>query len=258
MTIDEGLSVRGISCDFVYRGSDNLRPRRKGARTLQACGHWTRNRCKRPRRAYVVARRWPGSSLAAIEVTDSSRDALQSLVDNRDLRLMRLGLDQDRYGRVVAFVHVGDRQQSIQEMLVEQGQARVAARIGDKVCADILLRSERVARAARRGLWADPNFAPLRPENLARIAAAQGQFALVEGKVLSVRESGATIYLNFGRRWTRDFTVTILKRHRREFAAAGIDPKGLEGRPIRVCGWIEQRGGPVIDAVAPEQIERVE
>jgi endonuclease YncB( thermonuclease family) len=187
--------------------------------------------------------------LAAIEVTECSRDALQSLVDNRDLRLMRLGLDQDRYGRVVAFVHVGDRQQSIQEMLVEQGQARVA---------DILLRSERVARAARRGLWADPNFVPLRPENLARIAAAQGQFALVEGKVLSVRESGATIYLNFGRRWTRDFTVTILKRHRREFAAAGIDPKGLEGRPIRVCGWIEQRGGPVIDAVAPEQIERVE
>ncbi|MGB7454604.1 MAG: thermonuclease family protein, partial [Pseudolabrys sp.] len=107
-------------------------------------------------------------------------------------------------------------------------------------------------------LWADPNFAPLRPENLARIAAAQGQFALVEGKVLSVRESGATIYLNFGRRWTRDFSVTILKRHRREFAAAGIDPKGLEGHPIRVCGWIEQRGGPVIDAVAPEQIERVE
>jgi endonuclease YncB( thermonuclease family) len=98
--------------------------------------------------------------LAAIEVTDSSRDALQSLVDNRDLRLMRLGLDQDRYGRVVAFVHVGDRQQSIQEMLVEQGQTRVAARIGDKVCADILLRSERVARAARRGLWADPNFRP--------------------------------------------------------------------------------------------------
>jgi endonuclease YncB( thermonuclease family) len=196
--------------------------------------------------------------LAAIEVVDSSRDALRSLVDGRELQLMRLGSDQDRYGRVVAFVRIGDAQQSIQEMLVAQGQARVAARIGDKACADILLRSERVARAARRGLWADPNFAPLRPEHLDRIAAARGQFALVEGKVLSVRESGATIYLNFGRRWTRDFTVTILKRHRREFAVAGIDPKGLEGRPIRIRGWIEQRGGPVIDAVAPEQIERVE
>jgi endonuclease YncB( thermonuclease family) len=196
--------------------------------------------------------------LAAIEVVDSSRNALQSLVDGHDLQLTRLGSDQDRYGRVVSFVYVGDGQRSIQEMLVEQGQARVSARICDKACADILLRSERVARAARRGLWADPNFAPLRPEHLDRIAAARGQFALVEGKVLSVRESGATIYLNFGRHWTRDFTVTILKRHRREFAVAGIDPKGLEGRPIRVRGWIEQRGGPVIDAVAPEQIERVE
>jgi hypothetical protein len=93
----------------------------------------------------------------------------------------------------------------------------------------------------------------LRSENIARIAAAQGRFALVEGKVLSVRESGATIYLNFGRRWTQNFTVIILRRHRREFATAGVDPKRLEGHPIRVRGWIEQRSGPVIEAVAPEQ-----
>ena len=78
---------------------------------------------------------------------------------------------------------------------------------------------------------------------------------MVEGKVLSVRESGATIYLNFGRRWAQDFTVTILKRNRREFAAAGIDPGRLEGQSIRVRGWIEQRSGPVIEAVVPEQIE---
>src|SRR5262249_40545203 len=141
--------------------------------------------------------------LAAIEVVGSSRDALQSLVAGRDLQLMRVGSDHDRYGRVLAFVRVGDTQQSIQEILIAQGHARVAARIGDKGCADILLRSERVARAARRGLWADPNFAPLRPDHLDRLAAARGQFALVEGKVLSVRESGATIYLNFGRRWSR-------------------------------------------------------
>jgi hypothetical protein len=97
---------------------------------------------------------------------------------------------------------------------------------------------------------ADPNFALF-----ARIAAARGQFVLVEGKVLSVRENGATIYLNFGRRWTRDFTVTIPKRYRREFAIAGIDPNRLEGHPIRVRVWIEQHSGPVIEAVAPERIE---
>jgi hypothetical protein len=64
------------------------------------------------------------------------------------------------------------------------------------------------------------------------VLAEQGRFALVEGRVLSVRESGATIYVNFGRRWTEDFTVTILVR-----------------------GWIEERGGPWIEATRPEQIE---
>jgi DNA/RNA endonuclease YhcR with UshA esterase domain len=78
---------------------------------------------------------------------------------------------------------------------------------------------------------------------------------LVEGKVLSVRESGATIYVNFGHRWTQDFTVIVLRRLQRAFAAAGVDPRALTGRRIRVRGYVEQRGGPVIAAEAPEQIE---
>jgi hypothetical protein len=95
----------------------------------------------------------------------------------------------------------------------------------------------------------------LSAENLTRLQAERGRFALVEGKVLSVRESGATIYVNFGRRWTRDFTVIILRRLSHVSTAAGIEPKKLEGRRIRVRGWLEQRGGPIITAEAPEQIE---
>jgi endonuclease YncB( thermonuclease family) len=196
--------------------------------------------------------------LAAIEVSHDSREALQSLIGAKPLRLERLGAEPDRYGRLVAFAYAGDAQQSLQQALLSQGRARVSARIGGKACADALLTTERTARAAREGLWADPNFAPLQAENLTRVTAEQGHFALVEGKVLSVRESGATIYVNFGRRWTRDFTVIILKRQQRIFAAAGVEPKQLEGRRIRVRGWIEQRGGPIILAEAPEQIEFVD
>jgi gamma-glutamyltranspeptidase len=130
-----------------------------------------------------------------------------------------------------------------------------ATRVGDRVCAEVLLAAERKAHAERRGLWADPNFAPLPAENLARLASGKGHFALVEGKVLSVHQSGATLYLNFGRRWTKDFSVIILRRNRRKFAAAGIVPRQLQGRRIRVRGWIERRGGPLIEADAPEQIE---
>lgn len=196
--------------------------------------------------------------LAAIEATDDSRTALQMLVGGRPLRLERLAAESDRYGRLVAFAFAGDGGQSMQEAMLADGQARVSARIGDKACAEGLLTIERAARTARRGLWADPNFAPLPAENIVRLQAERGHFALVEGKVLSVRESGATIYVNFGRRWTRDFTVTILKRQQRTFAAAGVEPKQLEGRHIRVRGWIEQRGGPIIVAEAPEQIEVIE
>ena len=196
--------------------------------------------------------------LAAIEAGDDSRHALELLVDGRPLRLERLAAESDRYGRLVAFAFAGDAQKSLQQALLAEGQARVSARIGDKACADALLTIERAARAARRGLWADPNFAPLRAENIAQLQAERGHFALVEGKVLSVRESGATIYVNFRRRWTRDFTVTILRRQQRAFAAAGIEPKQLEGRRIHVRGWIEQRGGPIIAAEAPEQIEFAE
>jgi endonuclease YncB( thermonuclease family) len=192
--------------------------------------------------------------LAGIEAGDDN-SALQAVVGGHPLRLERLGPEQDRYGRLVAFAFIDDGQQSVQQTLLEQGQARVSARVGDKACAAVLLRAEQTARAAKRGLWADPNFAPLSAENLAGLAAVRGRFALVEGKVLSVRESGATIYVNFGRRWTRDFTVIILRRLGRAFAAAGIEPESLTGRRIRVRGWVEQRGGPIIAAEAPEQIE---
>ena len=76
--------------------------------------------------------------------------------------------------------------------------------------------------------------------------------------MLSVRESGGTVYLNFGRRWSQALTVTILKRDERIFTAAGLTPRTLESRLVRVRGWIEERNGPRIEASRPEQIEIAE
>jgi endonuclease YncB( thermonuclease family) len=203
----------------------------------------------------VVLRDGRQLRLKAIEVTHGTRAALERLAAGRALRLQRLGEDHDRYGRLVAFAFVENDPQSVQQRLVAQGQARVSARVGSRACAEPLLAAERAARAARRGLWADPNFAPLRAENLPGIRSQAGRFALVEGKVLSVHRSGGTFYLNFGQRWTRDFSVIILRRNQRSFAAAGMAPERLKGRTVRVRGFIEQRRGPVMVVDAPEQIE---
>ena len=94
------------------------------------------------------------------------------------------------------------------------------------------------------------------------LLAGRGHFTLAEGKVLSVRESGGTIYVNFGRRGSQALTVTILKRHERIFAAAGIAPNRLENRQ-RSGAWVgrgAQRAAhrglrPGADRDAPELTE---
>ena len=119
----------------------------------------------------------------------------------------------------------------------------------------MLLAKEQTARLAGVGLWGEPVYVMGKAEDPAEVLKKRGRFALVEGKVLSVRESGGTIYVNFGRRWSEDFTVTIAKRNERVFAAAGLTPKSLNGRRVRIRGWIEERGGPWVEAARPEQIE---
>jgi hypothetical protein len=142
----------------------------------------------------------------------------------------------------------------VQAQLLAQGAALVAATVTDKECAATLAAAEAAARIAKRGIWTDPAVIK-NTESPGDILAGIGRFTLVEGKVLSVRQAGATTYLNFGRNWTRDFAVTIPKRMIAVFEAAGIVLKSLENRRIRVRGWVEARGGPRIEALRVGQIE---
>jgi endonuclease YncB( thermonuclease family) len=205
--------------------------------------------------------------LAAIEVappTDAAgaaaKTALESLTAGQTIELRGPAAETDRYGRLVAhlFVVRDGKERWLQAELIERGHARVAARIGERACAAALLAHEQKARGAKLGLWGEPGYGVRRAEDATGLTAERGRFAIVEGKVLSVRESGGTIYVNFGRRWTQDFTVTISKRNERIFADAGLEPKRLEGRRVRIRGWIEQRGGPWVEATRPEQIELAE
>ena len=200
--------------------------------------------------------------LAGLEVPerDAAKAALEALASGREVTLMRLGRETDRYGRAVALVavQIPPSGKSVQEALLAQGHARVSAIIGDTACAAAFLEAEKAARVAGLGLWADPYYVIRQAEDPAGVLAVRGRFAVVEGKVVSVRESGGTIYVNFGRRWSDDFTVTVSKRNERAFTAAGLPLKNLAGQHVRVRGFIEERGGPWIEAAAPSQIEIAE
>jgi endonuclease YncB( thermonuclease family) len=196
--------------------------------------------------------------LAGIEPVASEKanrtSALSAIIAGREVTLSGEDDAPDRYGRQPAFVFLASSETSVQGLLLAQGEALVSATVTNKDCALVLTAAEAAAREAKQGTWANP-AAIKNAESPGDILAGIGRFTVVEGKVLSVRQAGATTYLNFGRNWTRDFAVTISRRMVPAVEAAGIVLKSLENRRIRVRGWVEARGGPRIEVLRVGQIE---
>jgi hypothetical protein len=115
-----------------------------------------------------------------------------------------------------------------------------------------MLALERRARSARRGIWRRGFYAIRSDGDAGRFI---GSFQLVEGRIRKVAIVKGRGYLNFGSDWRTDFTISITRSALRGFMAAGIDPRGLEGRQVRVRGWLKSYHGPAIAASHPEQIE---
>ena len=180
--------------------------------------------------------------------------ALSAIVAGRDVALRGDDDSPDRYGRQTAFLFIAGEAAPVQATLLAQGEAFAAGDIADRDCAGALLAAEETARAAKKGIWAN-HTATKNAESTGDILAGNGRFMLVEGRVLSVRQAGATTYLNFGRNWTRDFAVTISRRMLPSFEAAGMAPKSLENRRIRVRGFVETRTGPRLELLRVGQIE---
>jgi endonuclease YncB( thermonuclease family) len=194
--------------------------------------------------------------VATAKAATNAASALSAIVAGRDVTLSGEDDTPDRYGRQPAFVFLASFDTPVQNLLLAQGEALVSGTVADKDCAAALMAAEAEARPAKRGIWADP-AAIKNAESSGDILAGIGRFMVVEGKVLSVRQAGATTYLNFGRNWTRDFAVTISRRMIGGFEAAGMSVKSLENRRIRVRGWVEARSGPRIELLRVGQIELV-
>jgi endonuclease YncB( thermonuclease family) len=196
--------------------------------------------------------------LAGIEPVSSDATkataALSATLAGKDVTLHGEDDAPDRYGRQRAFVFLAGGDTPVQGLLLAEGTAAVSTEVTDKDCAAVLMAAEAAARGAKKGIWADP-AAIKNAESTDDILAGIGRFTLVEGTVLSVRQAGATTYLNFGRRWTRDFAVTISRRMLTAVEAAGMPVKSLENRRILVRGWVEARPGPRIEVVRAGQIE---
>jgi endonuclease YncB( thermonuclease family) len=187
-------------------------------------------------------------------VAGEARRRLDGLVAGKPVLLGDQGPAQDRYGRIVARLYLAEGGHWVEGALVRAGVLRVFTLRDDRACARALLAAEATAREAGAGLWADPQFAIRRADDPS-LSEAGGLFQIVEGEVLSTGRTAAATYLNFGRNWSTDFTVTVNMADTKLFESAGLELDGLAGRRVRVRGWLSVADGPAMRVDHPEQIE---
>ena len=191
--------------------------------------------------------------LAGVEVPASRAGAVMG-VDLAGLATEPAAPRADRWGRLRAQVK-GPGRRWVQGELVRAGDAVVAP--AEDVPAGVLaelLALEKEARGARRGVWATAEAGPW---PAARVTAAPGSYGLVEGRVVKAARAQGFVYLNFGRRWTEDFTARAEEADARRLAKGGLDLLKLEGRDLIVRGTLFEQGGPMVELAHPAQVEVV-
>ena len=107
-------------------------------------------------------------------------------------------------------------------------------------CSGAVLAAEIKARQGQRGLWQNPSF--LHDANDTDMDLPD--FAIINGDVLSVGQSGRTTYLNFGTLYRRDVTVRVPDAMREALTASGLDVAALGGRRVEVRGYWMVHDGP--------------
>lgn len=195
------------------------------------------------RRGFVA---WP--------LADEAKAHLADLALDRVARPHYGGLRQDRHRRALAHLVLADGTWLQAEML-KAGLARVYSFPDNRALVADMLAHEQAARTARRAIWRHPYYRIRTPEETADDVDT---FQLVEGVVQAVANVGGRLYLNYGADWRTDFTVMADRGAGRLLEREGFDAGPLQGRRIRVRGWITWRNGPAIELSHPEQIERLE
>lgn len=185
-----------------------------------------------------------------------SKIALQSLLDEDALVLTERSAP-NRWGVKTVTVRPQD-DEGLAVSLVRQGAVRVSPQSEDLARIDRLLIVENEARKTRQGLWAHKAYQLRNANDLDDATTAIDHFHILEGVVRRAAAARSRFYLNFGDEYRTDFTASAPNRLLRKWARAGSDLASLEGKKIRVRGFVISLNGPSINLTHVRQIEVIE
>lgn len=213
---------------------------------------------------------------AVLEMARAATDANRRLVEGRAVRLEYDVQTRDTYGRLLAYVWIGDT--LVNEVLVRDGYAAARSFPPNVRYQERLRAAQQAAQDDRRRLW-DGRLADgplrLRGDEAARAASGArpgdglqldafdanrhaGEVATVCGRVASGRFLGGDglTFLNLERPYPdQPFTIVIPISVRR--AMGGTPETDSRGRDVCIAGRIElHRGTPQIVVHDPAQLSR--
>ena len=214
-----------------------------------------------------------------------AKAALESLVLGRSVTLAYAGRKSDRYGRTLAHVFVepvagtasnadADNRVWVQAHMLSHGHARAYVLKDSSGCLRELAAHEAIARTAGLGLWSHAAYQMRDGRRGADISRLRSTFQIVEGEVTRVIEGRTNIILRFGsdeaaehpaelrndetRAPAKGFSISVKPAVARAWSMNGLKLAQLEGRRLRIRGWIERRGGPAVEIIDANQIELVD
>lgn len=189
-------------------------------------------------------------------IAESALTILKDMIEGKRLRLYRTKDRQlgrkNRLGHSLFHLTQEGSESWVQGTLVRLGLARVRSESGNPEMIRELYALEELARAEKLGLWAFPEYRIYTPEETMEHT---NNFLIVEGRVMSAARKQNNIYLNFGHDWKTDFTVAVSTADNKIFFKANMNPLDLNGKTIRVRGWVRPYNGPFMEINHPESIE---
>lgn len=191
-------------------------------------------------------------------LADLAKQQLEIIALGKQVELQYGGLKIDRHHRILAHLFIKDDNDQkiwLQQYMLAQGLARTYSFKDNRSCIDQLLAAENQARADDKNIWSHEYYNIINASDLKMLNKKFGTYQIIQGKLLKFEYKYGQLYFNFGDNYRTDFTINVTKRNRMAFAQSNIDFNSLIGTNIRVRGWLEQRGGPMIEATHPEQLE---
>lgn len=160
----------------------------------------------------------------------------------------------NRMGQILVQLERADNKAWVQGALLELGLARVKTTQRTPDMAAQMYALESRARKDKAGIWQEPQYQVITPEQSEKRI---NEFVIVEGKIESVSLKKNRIFLNFGKNWRDDFTVSIPPENKRLFSKAGLDPFNWGGHIVRVRGTLKSINGPSLEIDHPQAFELI-